>query len=235
MGHVVHSVREIQRRTDAAVILVHHTGKPKENGSTMERGSSALRAAADAMIRVERQGDNIRITNDKRKDDAEAEPMLMRLKPVTVGISDGKPITACVVESVGGAAFQREADELAPVRVAALLALSTAGGANIRTADWQQAFHKATKKSNETHNRCRRWLVEHGFVAAVSDKGIYSLTELGRATVMKQSRPSLGASVLQSVSPPLGVTVTADATDDRWDEQEHDSQREWSPDEESAA
>jgi hypothetical protein len=45
-------------------MVVHHTGKTGET----ERGSSALRAAADSMIRVSRDGAVVTVRNDKQKD-----------------------------------------------------------------------------------------------------------------------------------------------------------------------
>jgi len=72
MGLLVEACNAIRKRTGAAVLLIHHTGKDKE----LERGSSALRAAADSMLKVTR-GEPLegaegraRVTVEKRKDGA---------------------------------------------------------------------------------------------------------------------------------------------------------------------
>ena len=49
MGLVVNGFDELKRSTDATVLVIHHTRK--DGGS--ERGSSAIRGAADVMIRCE--------------------------------------------------------------------------------------------------------------------------------------------------------------------------------------
>ena len=67
----VEASRRLKVKTGTAVMAVHHSGKPKDNGSTTERGSSALRAAAETMIRVtldEKKG-VVTIKNDKQKED----------------------------------------------------------------------------------------------------------------------------------------------------------------------
>lgn len=52
MGKVIGACDEIRSRTGAAVLLVHHTGRPDEQGQVHERGSSALKSAVDTMIEV---------------------------------------------------------------------------------------------------------------------------------------------------------------------------------------
>lgn len=53
MGKVLHACRWATAELGCAVILVHHTGK----AGTVERGSSALRGAADVMIEIKRVSD----------------------------------------------------------------------------------------------------------------------------------------------------------------------------------
>jgi hypothetical protein len=191
MGRVVDAVRRIQRGTGATVILVHHTGKPKESGRTSERGSSALRAAADAMIRVESVGARIHLTTDKLKDDAPADALIMVLKVITLGIKgNGKPLTSCVLEPVDQSADSQAANDLGAEHLEALGALCSAGRVKVKTADWLKAF----SLSAETLNRRRRWLEEHGYVTKVA-KGIYSLTTIGQLSTMSQCRVCLVGAV----------------------------------------
>lgn len=95
MGTFVQACRDLQSRLDAAILLVHHTGK--DNGK--ERGSSALRGAADVMIGVSKKGDVVTLTNDKQKDDREFEPVRLRLTVVKLEGSAGNGEgSSCVLE-----------------------------------------------------------------------------------------------------------------------------------------
>jgi RecA-family ATPase len=68
MGMVVENVGRIQRATDAAVLLVHHTGHDNKG---RERGSSALRAAMDTAIQVKHEAGTVTAVCTKQK---ESEP-----------------------------------------------------------------------------------------------------------------------------------------------------------------
>ncbi len=81
MGLFIAAVDRIRAATGGTVLVVHHTGK---NGDA-ERGSSALRGAADTMIAVTNDDGLIRIQCDKQKDAPEFERVYARL--VTVGDS----------------------------------------------------------------------------------------------------------------------------------------------------
>jgi hypothetical protein len=83
MGKVILASRVIQREADCAVVLVHHTNK----GGTVERGSGALRGAADSMIRVTGDDDIILVESTKSKDSAPFDTRYMKLLPVK--LADG--------------------------------------------------------------------------------------------------------------------------------------------------
>ncbi|HEX5733354.1 MAG TPA: AAA family ATPase [Blastocatellia bacterium] len=74
MGLFVDSCGKIQKVTGAAVMVIHHKGK---NNST-ERGSSALRGAADAMLEVSSDEGLITLACDKMKDASPFEPRRLR-------------------------------------------------------------------------------------------------------------------------------------------------------------
>lgn len=83
MQVVNNNINRIIDHTGAAVLLVHHTGK---NGD-MERGSSALRGAAEVMIEVSNDDGYISIKCTKSKDDAPFEQRY--LEQITVeGLPD---------------------------------------------------------------------------------------------------------------------------------------------------
>jgi hypothetical protein len=186
--------------------------EPKENGTTTERGSSALRAAADAMIRIERDKEGrIRITNDKRKDDEQSKPIIGTLRQINVGTrTDGTELTSCVFESAGHVPASAESSSTAldAKHREALVALVAAGGSDVRTAEWAKTF----PRSKETLGRRRDWLVKNGFVLGA--KGVYSVTLAGREAVNDQSRPVVQSADRQSASHPVGVTMTTEAVDD---------------------
>ena len=96
MSGIVMACNELQRGTQAAVLLVHHTGKDITKGL---RGHSSLRAALDSAIEVRssRTGREWEVT--KSKDGEEGELKTFRLASVDVGLgADGLPVTSCVVE-----------------------------------------------------------------------------------------------------------------------------------------
>jgi hypothetical protein len=78
MGIAIAACDTIRRATGELVKVVHHTGK---NG-TSERGSSALRGAADVMIEVTDDDGVITVACSKMKDAAPFEPRHYRLLPV---------------------------------------------------------------------------------------------------------------------------------------------------------
>ena len=87
----------IAEATGAAVMTVHHANK---NGGF--RGSTAFKAAADCMMRIERDrdSDERKLIFEKVKDGDDGEVREFQLKQVTIGhpprLMD--PITSCVIE-----------------------------------------------------------------------------------------------------------------------------------------
>jgi hypothetical protein len=78
VGFAINQIERIRRETGAAVLLVHHTAK---NGES-ERGSSAVRGAADTMIKVKNDSGVITVSCEKQKDAAPFSPSEWRLFPV---------------------------------------------------------------------------------------------------------------------------------------------------------
>jgi hypothetical protein len=96
IGEAVAACREIQAATGAAVLLVHHTGKQKQD---IERGSSALRGAADTMLLQNRNGELIRVRNNKQKEDEESNDISLRLECFPADVDGDVQITSCVLVS----------------------------------------------------------------------------------------------------------------------------------------
>ena len=91
MGKVIGAADEIRAQTDAAVLLLHHTGRPDDEGNAHERGSSALPAAADMMAELAAGDtpDTRTLCCRKMKDAGAFYPVKIRLKKIRKrGMSD---------------------------------------------------------------------------------------------------------------------------------------------------
>jgi hypothetical protein len=89
VGRVIASADRIRRRNGAAVLLVHHTQKSGE----LERGSSALRGAADAMFALKNEDGLLTLECSKEKDAPEPPDTRLRLTPIGA---------SCIVEPFEG-------------------------------------------------------------------------------------------------------------------------------------
>src|SRR5439155_16938747 len=78
LGRATASCDVIRRATGAAMLLVHHTGKD----GLQERGSSALRGAADTMLSLKGDDGVLTLECTKQRDAVAIEPRQLRLVPV---------------------------------------------------------------------------------------------------------------------------------------------------------
>jgi hypothetical protein len=99
VGIAVAAGDKIRIELDCCVGFVHHAGKDPSKGA---RGSSALRAAVDTEVLIEKGQDGRRTaTVTKQRDLMVGSAMPFELVPVTVGThEDGADITSCVVKQV---------------------------------------------------------------------------------------------------------------------------------------
>lgn len=116
MGLVLDNVDQIQRKTGAHVMLVHHM-----NASGQKvRGHTSIYANVDQVILVTRdEATKIRtVVLDKQKDDEEGEHFQFELPQVVLGVSDtGRQITSCVCIPVGQREMVRREEELKGIRL----------------------------------------------------------------------------------------------------------------------
>jgi hypothetical protein len=170
MGEFVEAVSAVQRATGASVLVVHHTLK-KKNEKHIERGSTALRGAADFMMLVRRAKDGvIKLQITKQKDHEEAADMFVRLNPMDLECR-GVATTSCVV--VGAHASEGvEAPQLKPNDVKALTALPPLPSI-VRATAWMEA----SGLGSSTFNRCRSKLLELQYVEQKANG--YVLTSRG--------------------------------------------------------
>lgn len=102
MGRFVAGVDHLRGQFGCTVMVIHHT---RLDGSR-ERGNTAFRGAADAMLFIEKDGPDIRITNTKQKDAEEFKPIDLELSPIVAADS-------CIV--IGSSAKARGEEEYAVV------------------------------------------------------------------------------------------------------------------------
>jgi hypothetical protein len=92
VGAFVRGCDRVRNATGAAVLIVHHTTKT----GNAERGSGALRGAADTLVMMSREDDLITVTCEKQKDGSPFEPLHFRLKVIDLG----NERSACVLDPV---------------------------------------------------------------------------------------------------------------------------------------
>lgn len=92
MGQFIAGVDRLRQEFACAILIVHHTGK-SATGSFKERGSTALRGAADTMILVCAKANRIEISCEKQKD---SEPFnTVHAAMTSISLADDE--TSCVV------------------------------------------------------------------------------------------------------------------------------------------
>ena len=102
MGELLKNVERLRKRTEAFVLLIHHTGKDEAKGP---RGHSLLKGAADTILLLgKRDDDLLELKSDKQRDMAPSRPKAFRLKTVVCGMDeDFDEVTTCVVRAADAA------------------------------------------------------------------------------------------------------------------------------------
>lgn len=78
MSRFVAGIDVLRKKFKCAVLIIHHT----RLDGTRERGNTALRAASDAMLAIERDGQTMTVSCGKMKDAEHFEDIGMQLRPV---------------------------------------------------------------------------------------------------------------------------------------------------------
>jgi hypothetical protein len=173
MGQFVEGLEWLRRETRAAVMVLHHTGKQAQE---LERGSTALRGAADVMIRVSKKDNVITVKNNKQKDDEEFDDINLRLRQVALAGGEGAD-TSCVLESV---AARSATGGLLPHLRKTLSTLASSTDGTLATAEWAEQAHL----KNRTLHSHRQELVNLGYVEEVT-RGTYRATERGKEVALR--------------------------------------------------
>jgi AAA domain len=163
VGQAIATPDEIRFRTGACVLAVHHSGKVN---SSRERGSSALRGAADTMLKVESSQDTMEVIVDKQKDAEPASPVFLQLVPqgqsCALAPADEHKTLSKKTLSKHAETILEVLAELAPMSY--------------------NALREASKLTESTFNRTRRKLETQCAIQKNND-GEYELADLGNRLV----------------------------------------------------
>jgi DNA-binding MarR family transcriptional regulator len=179
MGIAIAACDTVRHATGETVIIVHHTGK---NGSS-ERGSSALRGAADAMIEITNDDGLITISCSKMKDGSPFEPRHLRL--VEVGES-------CVLVPAEQVITTKHAP-LAPHEHQALTVLNYAifEDTGAKSKDLESAVNMPRPSLFRTLSR----LKQRGYISQGAKGDPYYITETGRAKLQDEQQQAAQRSI----------------------------------------
>lgn len=160
VGKAIAAVDRIRALTGSAVLLVHHTAKERN----IERGSSALRGAVDAMFALTEGA--VVLSCEKMKDSELAPDTYLQLRKVELG----NGATSCVVDSSG----PRLTRPLNDTSRRALTFLRDFGRLGATYSEWL----KASKLDDSTFKRSLKILKDARYI---SRNGKYNvLTSAGR-------------------------------------------------------
>jgi DNA-binding transcriptional ArsR family regulator len=164
MGVWVQGAQRLQKTFRAAVLAIHHSGKKGDS----ERGSTALRGAADTIIRLKKSADAVTLTCSKQK---EAEPFKpISLKLVQVQLPTGSSL---VVQSAN-ASVNPALPTGSALKIARALAV-------VFTPMRAKELTDSSGVSESTLHRHLKTLVEDGLVEKLDEEsGGYALTAKGR-------------------------------------------------------
>ena len=182
VGVVVHHAGGLQRATGASVLILHHTGRAAQH---QERGSTALRGAADVMISQTKDDGIITLRNTKQKDADEFAPMTLQLQQIQLEMSravDAGLVTSCVVIQADAPPGGGEGGLNAGQRTL-LMVLLGRNGDGTTGQEWRTAVAAETGNpvASRTFQRRRQALVQGGLVESVpgTNPPRYRLTEEG--------------------------------------------------------
>ncbi len=166
VGQVIAAADLIRQQSHAAVLLVHHTQKAGE----LERGSSALRGAADSMFLLKNEDGVLTLENTKQKDAPTIEAQRLRL--VAIGPS-------CAIEPLEGAPVRTSLTPTARTLLETLRDLQIDG--SVSTTAWI----RASKLPERSAHRAIGDELLAGLYVRKERRGRYSLTERGTEAVAR--------------------------------------------------
>lgn len=186
VGLFIHHADQLGNVCDAARLVVHHTGKNGED----ERGSSALRGAADMMHALKPEGAGIRLECAKAKDCEEYDPWSLHL---------GNVADSCILR-LGSNHVSLSAQERT-----ILAELSAAFGSDPATS---AQLLRASGVPERSYYRAVKSLEDRGYVDPKLDgrSKRYTLNSLGRDALLPTTANDCqaDAGITAATPPPLG-------------------------------
>ncbi len=181
MGLFIRACNQVMRRLDCAVLLVHHTNK----GGREERGSGALRGAADAMLRVYKEDDVILVECAKTKDAEPFETEAYKLVSVQVTNGNERLKSAVLLPAEMVLATQESPLSIPQRKVLDVLAMA-AGGLE------RDEIKAQADLAHGTLARALNSLMEREFISQEEPRKPYTITPKGleRSTASTASTAS---------------------------------------------
>jgi AAA domain len=166
MGRAVAALDRLRETLRCTVLVLHHTARHHD----AERGSTALRGAADTMLAVTKDGDSVTIACAKQKDAADFDEIKLRM--VLVGDS-------CVLE------LAPETSQTDGPTGAARTLLEVLAEAFDEDGASYTRWLKASRLDERTFGRARNMVIKKKWVEKRGERrnGRYFLTDAGRATL----------------------------------------------------
>jgi hypothetical protein len=206
MGRFVDAGRRLQARLGCALWVVHHSGVIAQGRKARERGSTALRCAADTMVEIRKSGSTVTMTWNKQKDGEEPEKMAFRLEPEPLVDANGR--SSCVLVPTSSAPSSE--NRLPRTQQLELAALMSLGEGQVHKKQWEEALlvFIGPKVAPRTFDEHRRQLVEGQYVES-AERGFYRLTPKGSAiaTERRSARHSVGGQAAATAPTPIGGAV----------------------------
>lgn len=188
VGRFIHSVDELRASVGAAALVVHHTGRNGED----ERGSTALRGAANTMYALRPDDSGLRLESEKAKDAEKFAPWRLHLEP-----RDESCVIACGTDRTG----------LGPTERQVLESVSASFGTDPASTS---AIRDASEVARSSFFRALKSLSDAGFLTRTGEGRAtrYTLTDAGTlALVPKVSDGLNGGSPGRSQVPPPFIGV----------------------------
>lgn len=209
MGQAIAAIDLIRRETRSAILLVHHTRKDGE----LERGSTALRGALDAMVLVQNENGHITLSCEKQKDAPPFAPISLRMKSVD---------TSCVLVTTNGELVASDEG----MRQQHHQAIKSLSADFLEDGAPSTKWLKSSRVKEQTFYRAVTDLVRWGYVNKPKEKrgGHYTLTDRGREFVATNYQittsllPTARHNSLPPERPPLeGARSGSDSQVEAWE------------------
>jgi hypothetical protein len=186
VGLRIDAVTRLQAEMQVNIVAVHHSQKTsrddRKGQSVRERGSSAFIGAVDTVIRLTKDGSNVKVACEKQKDAGEFSPFTLALKVVNVGQeTNGQLASSCVL-------VDPEIVESGPTLSTdhrRLLTILT--GFDNRTAARSEWFARSGTKPR-TFDRHLNELKTANYIESPK-RGIYTITAAGLLAIANELPP----------------------------------------------